>query len=101
MEGMTQLQTKINRPYSDILLCKTMDGGGRRDVWISDTLPATHVVKGFSLALIGRQASVGGSVGLADWPCVLGAVDNPPGGVWIDSIRRTVKDSQSILRYFA
>ena len=54
-------------------------------------------VKGFSLALIGRRASVGGSAGLADWPCVLGAVDNPPGGVWIDSIRRTVGDSQSIV----
>ena len=96
-EGMTQLQTKINRPYSDILLRKTMDGGGRRDVWISDTPPATHTVKGFSLALNGRRASVGGSVGLADWLCVLGAVDNPPGGVWIDFIRCTVEDSQSIV----
>ena len=54
-------------------------------------------VKGFSLAFIGRRASVGGSVGLADWPCMLGAVDNPPGGVWIDFIRRTVEDSQSIV----
>ena len=97
MEGMMQLQTKINRPYSDILLRKTMDGGGRRDVWFSDTPPVTHAVKGFSLALIGRRASVGGSVGLADWPCVLGAVDNPPGGVWIDFIRRTMEDSQSIV----
>ena len=51
---------------------------------------ATLAVKGFSLALIGRRASVGGSAGLADWPCMLGAVDNPPGGVWIDFIRRTV-----------
>ena len=97
MEGMTQLQTKINRPYSDILLHKTMDGGGRRDVWISDTPPVTHAVKGFSLALIGRWASVGGSVVLADWSCLLGMVDNPPGGVWIDFIRRTVEDSQSIV----
>ena len=84
MEGMTKLQTKINRPYSDILLRKTMDGGGWRDVWISHTPPATLAVKGFSLALIGRWASVGGSVGLGDWPCALGAVDNQPGGVWID-----------------
>ena len=38
---------------------------------------------------------MGGSASLADWPCVLGAVDNPPGGVWIDFIRRTVEDSQS------
>ena len=52
---------------------------------------------GFSLALIGRRASVGGSVGLADWPCVLGAVDKPPGGVWIDFIRQPLEDSQSIV----
>ena len=63
MYGMTQRQTKINGPYSDILLRKTMND-----------------VKGF-----------------ADWPCVLGAFDNPPGGVWIDFIRRTVEDSQSIV----
>ena len=50
-----------------------------------------------SLALIGRQASVGGSQGRADWPRVLGAVDNPPGGVWIDFIWRTLEDSQSIV----
>ena len=42
IEGMTQLLTKINRPYSDILLCKTMYGGGRRDVCTSDTPPAAH-----------------------------------------------------------
>ena len=52
---------------------------------------------GFSLALIGRWASVGGSVGLADWTRVLGAVDKPPGGVWIDFIRQALEDSQSIV----
>ena len=97
MDRMTQHQTKINGPYSDILLRKTMNDSGRRDVWISDTPPATLAVKGFSLALIGRRASVGGSAGLADWPCVLGAVNNPPSGVWIDFIRCTVEDSQSII----
>ena len=51
----------------------------------------------FSLAFIGRRASVGGLAGLADCLCVLGAIDNPPGRVWIDSIRRTVEDSQSIV----
>ena len=96
MEGMTQLLT-INRPYSDILLRKTMHGGGRRGVCTRDTPPAAHAVEGFSLALIGRRASVGGLVDLADWPCVLGAVDNPPGGVWIDFIRRTLEDRQSIV----
>ena len=52
---------------------------------------------GLSQALIGRRASVGGSVGLADWPRVLGAVDKPPGGVWIDFIRQALEDSQSIV----
>ena len=70
-----------------------MNDAGRRDVCISDTPPATHAGKWFSLTLIGRRASVGGPAGLADWPCALGAVDNPPGGVWIDFIRRTVDDS--------
>ena len=97
MDGMSQLQTKINGLYSDMLPRKTMNDGGQRDVWISDTLPVTHAVKGFSLTLIGRRASVGSSAGLADWPCVLGAVDNPPGGVWINFIGRTVEDSQSIV----
>ena len=54
-------------------------------------------MKGFSTVLIGRRASVGGSEGRTDWPCAPGAVDNPPGGVWIDFIRRTVGDSQSIV----
>ena len=97
MNGMTQHQMKINGPDSDILVRRTMDDSGRRGVWISDTPPATLTVKGFSLALIGRRASVGSSEGLVDWPCALGAVDNPPGGVWIDFIRRTVGDSQSIV----
>ena len=52
---------------------------------------------GFSLSLIGRWAFVGGSVGLADWPRILGAVDRPPGGVWIDFIRQALEDSQSIV----
>ena len=54
-------------------------------------------VAGLSLALIGRRASVGGSVNLADWPRVLGTVDKPPGGVWIDFIRQALEDSQSIV----
>ena len=50
---------------------------------------AAYSAVGFSLALIGRRTSVGGLVGLVDWPRVLGAVDKPPGGVWIDFIRHT------------
>ena len=40
---------------------------------------------------------MGGSEGHTDWMCAPGAVDNPPGGVWIDFIRSTVGDSQSIV----
>ena len=63
----------------------------------SDTPPATHPAAELLLALIDRRASLGGSVGRADWLRVLGAVDNPPDGVWIDFIRRTLEDSQSIV----
>ena len=52
---------------------------------------------GCSLALIDLRASVGGSVGPADWPRVLGAVDKPPGGVWIGFIRQALQDSKSII----
>ena len=97
IEGMTQLLTKINRPYSDILFRETMYDSGRRCVRTSDTPPAAHPAAGRLLALIGRRASVGGSVGRADWPRSLGTVDNPPGGVWIAFIRRTLEDSQSIV----
>ena len=51
MEGMTQLE-KINRPYSDISLRKTMHGGGRRGVCTINTPAAALAVEGFSLALI-------------------------------------------------
>ena len=97
MNGMTQHRTKINGPYSDIFVHRTMDDRGRRGVWISDTPPATLPVMGLSTVSIGRRATVGGSEGLTDWPCAPCAVDNPPGGVWIDFIRRTVGDSQSIV----
>ena len=97
MDGMTQFLTKINRPYSDIMLSKTMYGGSRRGVCTSDTPPEACSAAGFSFALIGRRASVGCSVGLAVWPLVLGAVDKPPGGVWIDFIRQALEDSQSIV----
>ena len=85
--------TKINRLDLDMMLSETMYAGGRRRVCTSDTPPEACSVAGFSLALIGRRGSVGGSVGLADWPRVLGAVDKPPGGVWIDFIRQALEDS--------
>ena len=95
IEVMTQ--TKINRQYSGILLCETMYDSGWRWVCTSDTLPVMHPAAELSLALLGRRASVGGSVDRADWPCMLGTVDNPPGGVWINFIRCTLEDSQSIV----
>ena len=50
-----------------------------------------------SLALIGQRASVGGSVGCADWSHVDGAVDISPGGFWIHYIRQGLEDGQSIV----
>ena len=50
-----------------------------------------------SLTLIGRRASVGGSVSHADWARVIGAVDMSPGGIWIDYISQALGDSQSIV----
>ena len=97
VDGMTQYLTEINRPGSDMMLGKTMYGGVRRGVCTSDTPPEACSVAGCSLALIGRRASVGGSVGPADWPRVLGAVDKPPGGVWIGFIRQALEDSKSIV----
>ena len=61
-----------------MMLSKTIYGGRRRGVCTSDTPPEACSAAGFSLSLIGRRASVGGSGGLADWPRVLGAVDRPP-----------------------
>ena len=39
MDGMTQFLTKINGPYSDMLLSKTIYGGGRWGVCTRDTPP--------------------------------------------------------------
>ena len=97
IDGMTQHLTKINRPGSDMKLGKTMHSGVRRGVCTSDTPPEDYSVAGCSLALIGRRASVGGSVGPADWLRMLGAVDKPPGGVWIGFIRQALEDSKSIV----
>ena len=83
IDGMMQLLTKINGPYSDMLLRKTMYSGG--------------ISRGRIFARFDGNFFVGSSVGHADWPHMLGAVDNPPGGVWIDFIRHTLEDSQSIV----
>ena len=44
----------------------------------SDTPPEACSAAGFSLSLIGHRASVGGSVGLADWPACLARLTNHP-----------------------
>ena len=80
-----------------MMLGKTMYGGVRRGVCTSDTPPEACSVVGCLLALIGRRASVGGSVGPADWLRMLGAVDKPPVGVWIGFIRQALEDSNSIV----
>ena len=49
LDGMTQYQAKINGPYVDTLPRMTLKDGGRWDVRISVTLPATHAGKGSSL----------------------------------------------------
>ena len=97
LDGMAQYQAKINGPYLDILPRMTLNDGGRWDVRISITPPATHARRGPSLALIGRRTSVGGSAAPADWPCALSPADSPPGGIWIGFKRRTVEHRQSIV----
>ena len=64
---------------------------------ISVRLPAMHARMEIYPTLIGRRASVGGSAAPSDWLCVLGPADEPPGGIWIGFIRRTVEHGQSIV----
>ena len=61
------------------------------------TPPGVFSAGRISLALIGHRASVGGSVGCADWSRVEGVVDISPGGFWIDYIRPGLEDGQSIV----
>ena len=80
VDGMTQCEAKINGPYLDIFPRMIMNDGGRWDVRISITPPATLSGRGFSLALIGRRPSVGGLAALADWLCAVSAVEGRPAG---------------------
>ena len=67
IEGVTQHLTDINGPGSDVVLEETIHGGVRRGVCTSDIPAASCPVAGRSLTLIGRWASLGGSVVNADW----------------------------------
>ena len=57
---MTQYQAKINGPVVNTLPRMTLNDGGRWDVRISITSPATHAGKGLSPALIGLCGQFGG-----------------------------------------
>ena len=79
---MTQCQAKIKGPVVNILSRVIVEHGGLWEIRISATLPATHAGMELPLTVIGRRASVGGSAGPSDWPCVLGPADGPPGGMY-------------------
>ena len=74
--GMTQHQMKINGPDSDISIRRTMDDSGRGGGGVDQRYTAGDTCR--EGALIGRRTSVGGSEGLADWLCTLGAVEISP-----------------------
>ena len=81
-----------------MVLAETIQGGVRRGVCTSDTPAEACCVAGRSLTLIGRRASMGGSVVNTDWPHAIDAGDSPSGGVWITFIRQDLEDSKSIIR---
>ena len=97
MDRMTQYLTEIKGPGGSLVLSKTMYTGARRCVCTRGTPPGVFSAGRISLALIGHWASVGGSVGCADWSRVDGVVDTSPGGIWIDYIRPGLEDGQSIV----
>ena len=94
---MTQYLTEIKVLGWSLVLKETMYTGARRCVCTCGTPPGVFSAGRILLALIGHQASVGGSVSCADWSCVDGAVDISPGGFWIDYIRPGLEDGQSIV----
>ena len=97
MDRMTQYLTEIKVPGWRLVLNETMYTGARRCVCTRGTLPGVFATGMISLSLIGQRASVGSSVGCADWLRVDGAVDISPGGFWIDYIRPGLEDEQSIV----
>ena len=97
LHGMTQCQAKIKGPVVNILSHVIVEDGGLWEIRISATLPVTHAGMEHPPTVIGRRASVGGSVAPSDWPCVLGPADGPPGGIWSGFIRHTVEQGRSIV----
>ena len=80
MYRMTQYLTQIKVLGWSLVHRETMYTGTRRCVYASGTPPGVFSAGRISLALIGHRASVGGSVGCADWSSVDGVVDISPGG---------------------
>ena len=97
MDRMTQYLTENKVLGWSLVLRETMYTGARRCVCTHGTPPGVFSAGRISLALIGHRASVGGSVGCADWSRVDGTVDISPGGFWIDYIRPGLEDGQSIV----
>ena len=96
IEGVTQHLTEINGQGSDVVLVETIHGGVRRGVCTSDTPAEACPVAGRSLTLIGRRASLGGSVVNADWLHAIDAGDSPSGGVWIAFLGRTWRTASQL-----
>ena len=97
MDRMTQYLTEIKVLGWSFVLRETMNTGARRCVCTHGTPPGVFSAGRISLTLIGHRASVGGSVGCADWSRADGTVDISPGGFWIDYIRPGLEDGQSIV----
>ena len=96
LHGMTQCLAKIKGPSVNILTRVIGNDCGLWDVRISVSLPATCAGMEIHPTVIGPRASVGGSAASSDWLGVLGPADEPPGGIWIRFIRRTIQHEQSI-----
>ena len=97
LHRMTQCLAKIKGPSINILTRVIMNDGGLWDVRISMSLPAMCAGMEIHPTVIGLRASVGGSAASSDWLGVLGPADEPPGGICIRFIWRTVQHEQSIV----
>ena len=93
VDRVTEYLTEIKVPGWSLVLSGDMYTGAQRCVCTRGTLLGVSSTGRISSTLIGRRASVGGSVG---WSCVDCAVDISPGGVWIDYIRPGLEDGTLI-----
>ena len=96
VDRVTDCLTEIKVPDWSLALRGDMYTGARRYVCTRGTPLGVFSSGRISLTLIGRRASVGGSVSCSDWSCVDCAVDFSPGGVWIGYIRLGLEDGTLI-----